>query len=134
MPSQKYMQNTCFDMEGYSFCTAASKFSLSDYIQVVKIISDNEQKPVSELRKSTLQNAIASGSEETINIIEAFLDLRERKSDTQSHLFPQLTQANSISLNLKELDYLDLPIKCIFWIQALMSFKRLNSIKRPPLF
>ena len=74
VPSQKYMQDTCFDMEGYSFCTAASRFSLKDYIQVIKIISDNQQNPMSNLRKSDLKNAIAAGAEEAICIIEAFLD------------------------------------------------------------
>ena len=99
MPSQKYMQNTCFDMEAYSFCTAASKFSLSDYIRVVKIISDNEQKPVSELRKSTLQNAIASGAEETISIIEAFLDFARAEV---GHLEPSIPSINTSKLHFTQ--------------------------------
>ena len=99
IPSQKYMQNTCFDMEGYSFCSAASKFSLSDYIQVIKIISDNEQKPVSELKKSSLKNAIASGAEETINIIEAFLDFARAEV---GHPEPSVPSINKSKLHFTQ--------------------------------
>ena len=99
IPSQKYMQNTCFDMEGYSFCTAASRFSLSDYIQVIKIISDNEQKPVSELRKNSLKNAIASGAEATIIIIEAFLDFARTEA---SHPEPSLPSINKSRLHFTQ--------------------------------
>ncbi len=73
-PSEKYLQDTCFDMEAYHFCTAASRFSIQDHIQVVKIISDNEEQPVSRLEKSTLRKAIAVGAEEAFHIIEVFLD------------------------------------------------------------
>ena len=73
-PSQKYLQDTCFDMEAYHFCAAASRFSIQDHIQVVKIISDNEEQPVSKLEKSTLKKAIALGAEAACRIIEAFLD------------------------------------------------------------
>ena len=99
IPSQKYMQNTCYDMEGYSFCIAASRFSLSDYIQVIKIISDNEQKPVSELTKSSLNNAIASGAEETMNIIEAFLDFARVEV---SHSEPSLPSINTSRLHFTQ--------------------------------
>ena len=85
-------------MEGYSFCIAASRFSLSDYIQVIKIISDNEQKPVSELTKRGLKNAIASGAEATI-IIEAFLDFaREEASQPK----PSLPSINTSRLHFTE--------------------------------
>ena len=99
IPSQKYMQDTCFDMEGYGFCTAASKFSLSDYIQVIKIISDNEQKPVSELRKHTLSNAIASGAEEAINLIEAFLNFAIAEV---GHPEPSLPSVDTTKLHFTE--------------------------------
>ena len=99
IPSQKYMQGTCFDMEGYSFCIAASKFSLSDYIQVIKIVSDNEQKPLSEFRKDTLKKAIASGAEETINIIEAFLDFARAEV---GHLEPSLPAVYTSKLHFTQ--------------------------------
>ena len=99
IPSQNYLQNTCFDMEGYSFCTAASRFSLSDYIQVIKIISDNEQKPVSELRKNSLKNAISAGAEATIIVIEAFLDFARAEA---SHPEPSLPSINTSRLHFTQ--------------------------------
>ena len=98
-PSEKYVKNTCFDMEGYCFCAAASKFSIQDYVQVVKIISDNEQQPVSKLEKNTLKKAIAAGTEETIHIIEAFLDFARAEV---KHLESSAPLPNTSKLHLTE--------------------------------
>ena len=50
-PSDLY-NNTLFDMEASGVCAAAQRFTSREWIQVIKVVSDNQAKPHGEFKKS----------------------------------------------------------------------------------
>ena len=58
-PSMEYHLNTAYDMEGSAFFESAYRYSNTELVQSIKIISDNPQNPVSHFDKSLVHSLIS---------------------------------------------------------------------------
>jgi adenosylhomocysteine nucleosidase len=56
VPEEEYSQNTAFDMEGSAFFSIATKFSPIEFVQVLKVISDNPEHGIKTLSKGKIEN------------------------------------------------------------------------------
>lgn len=56
VPEQGYSQNAAFDMEGSAFWSIATKFSPIEFVQLLKVISDNPQHGIKTLSKDRIEN------------------------------------------------------------------------------
>jgi len=81
-----YPERFCVDMEAIGFCLSSSRFSLKDYIQVVKVISDNQDNPASALKKGRLGHVIDLKLETLTNIINQFTDFAKQESEHEVKL------------------------------------------------
>jgi nucleoside phosphorylase len=124
-----YNDDNIRDMEAVGFYEIAVKFSTSELIQVIKIISDNAQSPIDKINESAVETWI----NDKVAIVEALLNdlMRLRQpsvsDDPTEHLFKTLstrfhfTAANASKLKAllqrwqllkgSELDYADVSIR-----------------------
>lgn len=58
-PENDYPHNSLYDMEGYSFFTAAQQFSTLELIVLLKVVSDNQEQPVHHINKSMVRAYIS---------------------------------------------------------------------------
>jgi adenosylhomocysteine nucleosidase len=56
VPEEEYLQNAAFDMEGSAFWFIATKFSPIEFVQLLKIVSDNPENGISMLSKDKIEN------------------------------------------------------------------------------
>jgi len=56
VPEEEYSQNAAFDMEGSAFWSIATKFSPIEFVQLLKIISDNPESGINTLSKDKIEN------------------------------------------------------------------------------
>tara|TARA_B100000586_G_C20002015_1_gene380878 strand:- start:5 stop:823 length:819 start_codon:yes stop_codon:yes gene_type:complete len=75
-PSTEY-QSCLYDMEASGFFFAATQYGTLELIHSVKIISDNEKKPISEINKNNVNHLIRNN----MNIINAIVDELRLLSD-----------------------------------------------------
>ena len=80
-PNGQYHETFCADMEAIGFCLASIRFSLKDYVHVVKIISDNETLPISTLKKGGLGEVIRLKLGVLTDIIRQFTNFAEQESE-----------------------------------------------------
>ncbi|HGX92475.1 MAG TPA: hypothetical protein ENK35_04080 [Candidatus Tenderia sp.] len=83
-PQQHYKDDLCYEMEASGFYASASRFSSSELVQVLKIISDNRDHPISEITEK-----------QVVTMIEAQLPLIDRLIQTLSELATELRQIQS---------------------------------------
>ncbi len=81
-----YPETFCVDMEAIGFCLASSRFSLKDYVHVVKVISDNQDNPVGVLKKGSLGYVIGLKLEALKDIIEQLTNFAKQESEHQVKL------------------------------------------------
>ncbi|MCQ8103455.1 hypothetical protein NP590_04985 [Methylomonas sp. SURF-2] len=72
-PNTHYSTDALFDMEASAFYEMALKFSSSELIHVVKIISDNHQSPVTAISESTVEHWISAQLAAFEEILELLL-------------------------------------------------------------
>lgn len=56
VPEEGYSQNAAFDMEGSAFWSIATKFSPIEFVQLLKVISDNPEHGIKTLSKEKIEN------------------------------------------------------------------------------
>lgn len=57
-PEQRYMEEGLYDMEAFSFFRAATRFSSSEWVQSVKLVSDNAISGLAHVNKSFVVDTI----------------------------------------------------------------------------
>jgi adenosylhomocysteine nucleosidase len=55
IPEEEYSQNAAFDMEGSAFWSIATKFSPIEFVQLLKIVSDNPENAINTLSKDKIE-------------------------------------------------------------------------------
>ena len=78
-PVANYPDRACVDMEASGFCNAASRFSLSDYIQVVKVVSDNAEHPINKIGKNSLKLSMSLAARDICDLVRQFIRFAERE-------------------------------------------------------
>lgn len=79
---EHYDQMAIYDMEASGFCEAAYKFSTLELVQVLKIISDNKNSPISEINKSMVTALVEAQMDLIVSIISS---LNKVACDLASH-------------------------------------------------
>ncbi len=70
-PETSYLEQSAFDMEASAFAAAASKFSPLEFIQCVKVISDNIESGVESVSKGSIEQAAQTLVAAVNELIEA---------------------------------------------------------------
>lgn len=55
VPEEEYCQNAAFDMEGSAFWSIATKFSPIEFVQLLKVVSDNPEHGIKTLNKDKIE-------------------------------------------------------------------------------
>jgi hypothetical protein len=104
-PQVQYLEDYVYDMEATGFYEIAVKFSSCELIQVVKVISDNAQSPISVITETAVESWVNSQLANIQKLIEQLTHLRslslpgdiERIQQQLSEQF-HLTVSHSIKL------------------------------------
>ena len=75
---ENYPIDTCCEMEAAGFMSAVNRLTMADNIQVLKIVSDNRDNPVSEITRELIQQLVTENIEGIEQICRA---LSERLID-----------------------------------------------------
>lgn len=107
-PNTDYPTEGVFDMEASGFYEMAVKFSSSELIQVVKIISDNAQSPVTEITEIAVEKWVDSQLSNILLLIDRIGDChspgpQNNMTQIQLTLSEQFHITVSQSLKLKAL-------------------------------
>lgn len=97
-PTLNYPDTKLYEMEAAGFYPTACRFASAECVQCLKVISDNQQHPVSELNASKVSTLIA----DNLDIVEALLQqLNELAGELQQSLdiaaLPELPWRASVS-------------------------------------
>lgn len=76
-PESDYKPNQLYDMEASAFVEASRKFSDAELVQCVKVVSDNHDKPLSEVNSKVATKLITDNLEFICSCIEALKSLRK---------------------------------------------------------
>ncbi len=124
-PETSYLEQSAFDMEASAFALVACKFSPLEFVQCVKVISDNVETGVESVTKQTIEKsaqALVAAVNELIEVMgpdaahriaqthlpQTFHDLRKRShfSATQTAQLKRLCQrfiARGLEAKLEEM-------------------------------
>nr|MBX2881168.1 hypothetical protein [Granulosicoccus sp.] len=80
-PSTNYQADTAFDMEAAGFLTAATRYSTLEFIQCLKIVSDNSRNPLETLDKGKVTQLISDQVPNIVQVIEGLLNLHQTIPD-----------------------------------------------------
>ena len=69
-PEIRFERDALYDMEASAFFAIASRFSTGDLVQVLKVVSDNRDKPVSDLKPADVSELIGRRLEAVVDLIE----------------------------------------------------------------
>lgn len=123
-PSSNYKAATLYDMEGYGFYFAASRYATVEQIHCLKVISDNQQQPFDCLNLKTAPLSIskhvetildfcfslkALNSEQTKALPDSFLDqfrfTHTQKNWLEKHLFLLQKSSENLFEEFKEIKH-----------------------------
>lgn len=105
-PQTDYKPASLSDMEAVSFYEMAVKFSSSELIHVVKIVSDNEQSSVENINETVVEHWVGERLVVIDELIDLLIQLRASLSLSDAHALSEpilqrfhFTQANTNKLN-----------------------------------
>ena len=141
-PSDQYLTNTLFDMEASSFYQSAQRFTSLENIQVLKIISDNEQCPHKNVNKTLVKNLIQQNLTLINQVVENMLKTYEKElnvnldfflkhchfSQTEKHRLKRLlTRLHAVKTNIPD-------FKHLMCAKEILSFLEITINKTPLCF
>lgn len=85
-----YSNGDLFDMEASGFYEMAIKFSSSELIHVLKIISDNAQSPVTAIKETLVEQWITEQLAAIEALLETLITQNRRQAAEDSELYGQL--------------------------------------------
>jgi len=80
MPQTHYDDNTLYDMEASAFMSTALKFSSIELIQLMKLVSDNEEQHLDNIDKALVKKLLSNNIEPLIKLID-FLKMKYQAFD-----------------------------------------------------
>jgi hypothetical protein len=92
VPEEHYPRDAFYEMEAAAFYPIACRFSTSELVQVVKIVSDNLDNPTSELTPARVEA-----------LIEQRLDIVAALADGVAALSAELSAAGSTPVSLERI-------------------------------
>lgn len=102
-PDFVYREELLFDMEGVAFYEIAVKFSCSELIHCLKIVSDNQFEPVAAVNAKQVSSWVEAQSETIDRIVARLVELRCLLVERQPSLYQDLIGRYhfTVSSNLK---------------------------------
>lgn len=94
-PSSDYPDLGGIDMEAYAFFTAAYRFSSTELVESIKVVSDNPNNDISELNAAKISELIAAHSEVILNLGIALVALLPIKEEQVILEIPELHLTHS---------------------------------------
>lgn len=117
-----YAENYLYDMEAAGFYEMACKFSSSELIHSLKVVSDNEQSPIGNISENTVQGWMAEHLGVINDVITQLCLLRGRLPSTDDALYEELigefhfTTSSAVKLkNLLRKLRLSKPLQPLDW-------------------
>ena len=83
-PTENYDDDACFEMEAAGFYATASRFSTSELIHCLKIISDNQKQPASKVTEKLVLKLIENSIEIIDQLITQLLSLSNELKHQQA--------------------------------------------------
>ena len=77
-PEEAYKSDFLYDMEAAGFFKAASRFSPSELVHSLKIVSDNQSQGIEHISKESASKLVESGLTYIDNVVQVLLELREQ--------------------------------------------------------
>lgn len=98
-PSSEYHSNTAYDMEGSAFFESAYRYSTTELVQSIKIISDNPQNPVSHFDKSLVHSLISPQLPKILSLSEEMIRAAKKISEPTEieTLFTEIIQIHTLT-------------------------------------
>jgi adenosylhomocysteine nucleosidase len=101
-PSNDYIEDYCFDMEGYSFFHIATKFLPIELVHCLKIISDNEQTTFFNIDEKTISTLVFQNIDFIDNYINKILPIGQEYQKEISFDFSKYYKNWSFSSSQKQ--------------------------------
>lgn len=76
-PCTDYQEDVLVEMEAAGFYEIAVKFSSSELIQVIKIISDNTESPIASINESSVTASVTSHLSTVATVIKQLISIRQ---------------------------------------------------------
>lgn len=83
-PERKYSQDSAYDMEGAAFWATARKFSPMEYIQLIKVVSDNADNAIENINKQKITEYMLKLVSKLDGLVEQLQQLALRHNAAQS--------------------------------------------------
>lgn len=105
-PSQDYLPDTLYDMEGYGFYFAALKLSIIERVQILKIVSDNLSSDIKKISKDQVSGYIEQNISHIEELLSLMMKLKENDvnhpetSRIQNHLHFSETEKHKLIRHL----------------------------------
>lgn len=137
-PEQKYMEDGLYDMEGYSFFQAATRFSTSELVHSIKIVSDNATTGISHIDKGFVLELLkpkVTEIDEFVNQLKELSASIENNSDIDTTMDIILsrwrfsvTQSNQLRNQLRRVQLLsDSEIDVLAGLEGMKSSREVIS-------
>ena len=85
-PQSDYLTDQLYDMEASAFIESARHFSHAELVQSLKVVSDNEQQPYSNISAKLATKLIAENIELIVECIETLQTLAQSIAPTNEHI------------------------------------------------
>lgn len=89
-PDNSYKNDVLYEMEAAGFYEMAVKFSSSELIHALKIVSDNKQSPLSNIQGSLVEEWVAKHLATIDGIVAQLFKLRQNCLTSENALYQQL--------------------------------------------
>ncbi len=80
VPETGYANESAFDMEASGFAAVASKFTSLEFIQSVKVISDNAKSGIAAVSKSSIENLMHGSAAAVAGLVDVMLPSAAHRS------------------------------------------------------
>ncbi len=103
IPNSDYLMEKMIDMEAYGFYQAAIKFTTQEFIQVIKIISDNSTETRQKISTEFVNQLMKKNINDILNVINSSHELLDKETIrlAQSKYFVELVQSFHFSQQQK---------------------------------
>ena len=102
-PGTKYRQDSLFDMESAGFFVAANRFAPAELVHCCKIVSDNSDKSVDTINKTSVIEMVQAGLEKIDVVAQKAMELAKDIGANESveSIFKQISEKHHFSESQK---------------------------------
>lgn len=130
-PTSDYPQGAMVDMEAAAFFSVATRFTSSELVQSIKVISDNQERGVGELNAARITALMAEHTERVARFAQDLCGLVTKVATPQEiHSFDHLHEVKSTYSQRQQLDKLLKKVASLGLDEAVMALDLQASVMR----